>query len=181
VCLLGNDASWTPFQLVVNEGGMHSLMIMHAMVDDSAQYTCVARNISGEAHFSVSVTVEESDRVTAPSFVQKLINRQIKEGESVTLQVRAVGMPTPMMTWHKGAREIFPGENYRIDTNHGVTTLTIDSATLGDSDWYQCTARNSVGTSSTKAKISVEGTFWRPELILRLKKTHEFPNFSQFF
>lgn len=142
---------------MVNEGGQHSLMILHAMVDDSAQYTCVARNISGEAHFSVNVTVEESDRITAPSFVQKLVNRQAKEGDSVTLQARAVGMPAPVMTWHKGARELFPGANHRIDTQNGVSTLVIHTATVGDSDWYQCTARNAAGTSSTKAKVSIEG------------------------
>lgn len=136
---------------------MHSLMITHAMVEDSGQYVCVARSISGEAQFSVNVTVEENDKLTAPSFVQKLLNRQIKEGESVTMQARAVGMPAPVITWHKGAVEIFPGQEYHIDTRNGSSTLSIDNATLGDSDWYQCHARNSVGTSSTKAKLTVEG------------------------
>ncbi|XP_055338080.1 LOW QUALITY PROTEIN: titin-like [Paramacrobiotus metropolitanus] len=146
---------WT-HKLIVNESGAHSLMITHAMLDDGGQYRCVARNISGETQFVVNVTVEESDKLTAPSFVQKLINQQVKEGEPVTLQARAIGMPAPTITWHKGAVEIFSGPEYRIDTRNGVSTLVMDNATLGDSDWYQCHARNSVGTSSTKAKVTVE-------------------------
>ena len=110
-------------------------MITSPSVDDSGQYVCVAKNISGEVYFTVNVSVEPTDKLTAPSFVQKLMNKQAHQGESVTLQARAVGMPSPTITWHKGAREIFSDDRYRIDTRNGASTLNLDNVNVDDSDW----------------------------------------------
>ena len=44
-------------QIVVNEDGIHSLLIMSATRQDSGSYTCVARNKAGEDTFSVTLTI----------------------------------------------------------------------------------------------------------------------------
>jgi hypothetical protein len=44
-------------QIVVNEDGIHSLLIMSVTRHDSGVYTCIARNKAGEDTFSVTLTV----------------------------------------------------------------------------------------------------------------------------
>ena len=44
-------------QIVVNEDGIHSLLIMSATRHDTGVYQCIARNKAGEDTFSVTLTV----------------------------------------------------------------------------------------------------------------------------
>ena len=44
-------------QIVVNEDGIHSLLIMSATRHDTGIYTCIARNKAGEDTFSVTLTI----------------------------------------------------------------------------------------------------------------------------
>jgi hypothetical protein len=42
---------------VVNEGGVHSLLILNPQLGPAIEYTCVAKNKYGEAPFTVHITV----------------------------------------------------------------------------------------------------------------------------
>lgn len=44
-------------QIVVNENGIHSLLIISATRQDTGVYTCIARNKAGEDTFTVTLTV----------------------------------------------------------------------------------------------------------------------------
>lgn len=46
------------FQMIVNEGGVHSLLIAYARPEDSGLYRCEAKNRAGQAKFTVGLTVE---------------------------------------------------------------------------------------------------------------------------
>lgn len=48
----------------------------------------------------------EKELVVAPKFVERFTTVTVKEGESVTLSARAVGTPTPRITWQK-VRKIY--------------------------------------------------------------------------
>lgn len=45
--------------------------------------------------------VVEKELVVAPKFVQRFTPLNVNEGETVTLNVRAVGTPVPRITWQK--------------------------------------------------------------------------------
>ena len=44
-------------QIVINEDGVNSLLLVAASRHDSGTYTCVAKNRGGEDTFTVNVTV----------------------------------------------------------------------------------------------------------------------------
>ncbi|OQV25891.1 Titin [Hypsibius exemplaris] len=150
-------------KIIVNESGEHSLMITHADMTDTGQYTCVAKNYSAETSIEFSLIVEETDKLMAPTFVQRFRNTCVLEGSTVEFFSRAVGIPQPIISWLKGAREIMPDyKGVQITTKSGASTLIMTSVIPSDSDWYVCTARNSAGVASAKAKLTVEP---KPRLI----------------
>lgn len=144
------------FQVIVNESGEHSLMITHASLEDTGQYQCVAKNYSAETTIEFSLIVEEADKLIAPTFVQRFYNTTVQEDSSVQFFARAVGIPMPIISWLKGATELQSNERILIETKQGSSTLTINNVLPGDADWYLCTARNSAGVASAKAKLAVE-------------------------
>jgi hypothetical protein len=91
-----------------------------------------------------------------PKFVERMKNYTIVEGQSVALSCHAEGVPVPMMSWQKNNKMIVPGQDYRVETVAGRSTLYIDRATMGDSAWFQCSAVNIAGTASTRSKLVVQ-------------------------
>ncbi|XP_055350635.1 titin-like [Paramacrobiotus metropolitanus] len=128
-------------KIIVNESGEHSLMITHASLDDTGQYHLI---------------VEEADKLIAPTFVQRFYNMTAQEETTVQFFARAVGVPMPIISWLKGATELQPSDRIHIETKQGASTLTIHNVMMEDADWYLCTARNSAGVASAKAKLTVE-------------------------
>lgn len=96
-------------KILVNESGNHALMITGASVSDSGVIQCVARNKGGEASFQVRLSVIEREQVVAPKFVERFTTIHVKEGEPVSLCVRAVGTPIPKLTWQKDGAPVNQG------------------------------------------------------------------------
>eukprot|EP00106_Octopus_bimaculoides_P016754 XP_014784196.1 PREDICTED: titin-like isoform X3 [Octopus bimaculoides] len=143
-------------KVVVNENGIHSLIILSATRQDHGQYRCVARNKAGEAVFFVTLNVMERQEIHPPHFVERLQNYNAKENQTVTLTCTAVGCPLPMMSWQKDAR-MLSSKDYDISTENGRSTLTIKNATPADSAWFQCSAVNVAGSALTRARLNVIG------------------------
>lgn len=59
-------------------------------------------------------------------------------------------------TWFKDGRMMTENE-YRIDTNHDVSSLIIDQLSPADSANYTCHVENSAGKDSTFTVLSVKG------------------------
>jgi len=58
-------------------------------------------------------TIPEREQMQPPKFVERMQNYTIVEGQSVTLTARAVGTPTPMMSWQKNNRMLTPSKDYK--------------------------------------------------------------------
>jgi hypothetical protein len=164
------------FKVVVNEGGIHALMIMAVYPCDTGTYTCVASNRIGDATFSVRLMVVQKEQTVAPKFVERFETINVKEGEPVSLHCRAVGTPLPRITWQKDGVQIYSRPpDIDIKTFEGTSTLYLNRVTTSSSGWYQCTAQNQAGTAATRAKIYVEAekriTTGEP-IKLNLPKTH---------
>ncbi|XP_022243271.1 titin-like [Limulus polyphemus] len=143
-------------KLLVNEGGVHSLMITAASKEDAGTYICIAKNKSGEMRSDFNLTVIEKEQVVPPKFVERFQSIHVKEGESVTLHCRAVGTPVPRITWQKDGVQIHSQPpNIIIETQGGSSTLNFNQVTAKDSAWYHCTAQNQAGSSSTRGRLHV--------------------------
>jgi len=97
---------------------------------------------------------------TAPHFVERLSARTAAEGSAVTLSAEVVGVPTPTVLWNKDGQQLTPpaGDKkpYHIAMDGGRATLRFDRVMPTDAGWYQCTAMNSAGTATSRAKLTVQ-------------------------
>lgn len=146
------------FKVVVNEGGVHALMIMAVYPCDTGSYTCVASNPVGDTSFTVRLVVVEKEQTVAPKFVDKFQATDVKEGQSVRLECRASGTPAPRMMWQKDGEQIYSRPpDIEIQSHEGSSVLIFNRARPQDSGWYQCTAQNQAGMAAIRAKLHVEG------------------------
>ncbi|CAH1976506.1 unnamed protein product [Acanthoscelides obtectus] len=143
-------------KILVNESGNHALMITSVSRNDSGVVTCVARNKSGETSFQCNLNVIEKEQMVAPKFVERFSTVNVAEGEPVVLNARAVGTPTPRITWQKDGVPLASGPDCRITTDGGASTLDISRAKASDAAWYQCTAQNVAGSTATRARLFVQ-------------------------
>ncbi|XP_014664087.1 PREDICTED: titin-like [Priapulus caudatus] len=150
--LVSDDAA---HKVTVNEYGVHSLLIFAADVRDAGSYICVARNPMGESSFSVKLTVVPRERVMPPKFVEHFPSVRANEGEHVTFHCRAVGEPTPTLTWHKDGIQIVPSRDIQIDSHDGTSMLVMPRCRRDDAAWYECTAINVAGSVTTRGKLDV--------------------------
>jgi len=143
-------------KILVNEQGIHSLMITVATVGDAGTYTCVAKNKNGEASFEVNLVVDQRQAVVAPKFVERFQTSHIKEGDQCELACRAQGVPVPLLSWQKDGNHIQSQPPYlSIMTEEDRSTLTINKASGDDAGWYQCSAVNLAGSAATRARVYV--------------------------
>ena len=146
------------FKVVVNEGGVHALMIMAVYPCDTGTYTCVASNPVGESSFTVRLVVVEKEQTIAPKFVDKFQATDVKEGQSVRFDCRAIGTPYPRMMWQKDGVQIYSRlPDIEIQSHEGSSSLIFHRVQPQDSGWYQCTAQNQAGTAAVRGKLHVEG------------------------
>lgn len=143
-------------KILVNESGNHALMITTVSRNDSGVVTCVARNKTGETSFQCNLNVIEREQVVAPKFVERFTTINVAEGEPVRLHARAVGTPTPRITWQKDGAPIMSSPDIRIAIDGGASTLDIPRSKVSDAAWYQCTAQNVAGSTATRARLFVQ-------------------------
>lgn len=143
-------------KILVNESGSHSLMITNVSRFDGGVVTCCARNKSGEITTQANLVVLEKEQVVAPKFVERFTTVNVREGEPVRLNARAVGTPCPRITWQKDGAQVIPNDNMYLGVDGGATALDIPQAMAADAGWYQCTAQNVAGSTATRARLFVE-------------------------
>jgi titin len=105
-------------KILVNESGNHALMITSAQIFDSGVIQCIARNKGGEAGFQCRLSVVEKEQIVAPKFVERFTTVNVKEGEPVGLNVRAVGTPIPKLSWQKDGVPISSGNIHHQRSIH---------------------------------------------------------------
>ncbi|ESO86305.1 hypothetical protein LOTGIDRAFT_167354 [Lottia gigantea] len=143
-------------RIVVNENGIHSLIIKFVSRRDAGTYNCLALNKAGEDRFTITLNVTPKEEKQPPRFIERVQNFTVKEGNPVTLSCHAVGMPTPLMSWQKDGHHVTPTHDMRVNTEGGRSALYIEDTKLSDAAWYQCTAANTSGSATTRAKLVVQ-------------------------
>lgn len=143
-------------KILVNEQGNHSLMITNVSRYDGGIVSCIARNKAGEMAAQAKLVVLEKELVVAPKFVERFTTINVREGEPVLLNARAVGTPIPRISWQKDGIAVTSNQNVHIAIEGGATTLDIPRSNATDAGWYQCTAQNVAGSTATRARLFVE-------------------------
>lgn len=130
-----------------------TLRIKNATYTDHGVYKCIASNAAGADTISVRLTVAAS-----PPVIQqlKIENFALSEGSNVYLNCTARGVPLPKIIWSTPSgvqlrsSEFVKGLNLFVFNNG---TLYIRGLSLTNVGKYECTATNTVGTSSRAVSL----------------------------
>ncbi|KAM7446457.1 hypothetical protein ABFA07_005120 [Porites harrisoni] len=120
-------------------------MIKDVTSQDRGVYTCKARNILGMMTSSATLTVQVRALIT-----HKSSSITVEEGQNVSLQCKATGLPAPRVTWRKAFSKLPVKRSSIVNGN-----LSIHSITKADSGTYACSAKNVLGDDSAVAVVMV--------------------------
>uniref|UniRef100_A0A8D8TU96 Muscle M-line assembly protein unc-89 n=1 Tax=Cacopsylla melanoneura TaxID=428564 RepID=A0A8D8TU96_9HEMI len=160
-----------------------SLTIDETFAEDSAKFTCVARNSAGAAETYAFLSITEcdpqEDQITAPKFSLKLENVKFKvptttsspdvECQLVRLVCHVTGQPPPTVVWFKEGEEIVEEEGkYRCLLRGGEAVLEIPNAGLDTVGRYECRATNRLGSESSSALVELDSDLPAPKVLVPL-------------
>ncbi|GAB0092620.1 Obscurin [Sergentomyia squamirostris] len=140
---------------VCQPNGIIGLVIDCARPEDAGVYTCKVMNklgdIEGKAHAEVEPKPQK------PGFVAELKDANGVEGFPITMEVKAVGHPTPEIKWTHNGEEIKPSEHFKIATTpKGASALIVDRVEPKDAGEYKVIATNDEGVAACRAILSVK-------------------------
>ncbi|KAL1020923.1 hypothetical protein UPYG_G00006440 [Umbra pygmaea] len=107
---------------------------------DAGEYQCTADNTQGKAIHTYTVSVE-----AAPYWIKEPLSQLYAPGETVKLDCKADGIPSPAVTWSINGipiKGIDPDP--RRTVQNGV--LILEDVNFDDTAVYQCQAQNKYGT-----------------------------------
>ncbi|KAM7013277.1 palladin isoform 2-T2 [Tautogolabrus adspersus] len=153
-------------KMLVRENGVHSLVIEPVTSRDAGIYTCIASNRAGQNSFNLELIVAAREMHKAPSFVDKLQNTSVAEGNPVRLECRVTGVPYPQIFW-KRENESITHNTDRVSMhqdNCGYLCMIIQPAMKEDAGWYTVSAKNDAGIVSSTARLDVHTQWQQPNL-----------------
>uniref|UniRef100_A0A670XYF3 Ig-like domain-containing protein n=1 Tax=Pseudonaja textilis TaxID=8673 RepID=A0A670XYF3_PSETE len=128
-------------KIVIKEDGTQSMIIVPAMPSDSGEWVVIAQNRAGKASISMTLTVEAREHLVRPSFIEKLKNTSVKEGDKLEMNVKAQGNPNPDIVWLKNSDIIVPHKypNIKNETSskkNQKVQFPLEKTSLGLPDPY---------------------------------------------
>uniref|UniRef100_A0A8D0H1Q6 Neuronal cell adhesion molecule n=1 Tax=Sphenodon punctatus TaxID=8508 RepID=A0A8D0H1Q6_SPHPU len=138
-----------PINRTVYENFKKTLKIRTISEADSGKYKCVARNLLGSTHHTITVTVK-----AAPYWITAPANLVLSPGEHGTLICRANGNPKPNISWLTNGVSIAiapEDPSRRVDGD----TVIFSDVQERSSAVYQCNASNEYGYLLANAFVNV--------------------------
>ncbi|CAJ0956027.1 unnamed protein product [Ranitomeya imitator] len=144
---------WTGGQ----NGGISSRASVHqgvlrfssTQLSDEGHYTCRVHNSFGQHVAVADLRVHSGnlpDVQVSPEFTE------VREGDTARLYCRALGSPTPTISWRKQHGVLSPkARTERTD----IATLLIPSVTVADAGTYLCVGTNSAGSTHKQIEVIV--------------------------
>ncbi|GAU87381.1 hypothetical protein RvY_00244-2 [Ramazzottius varieornatus] len=143
-----------------------SLEIQEPDYRDGGTYRCIIANERGEITANLNLNIEappdeEEEGLFAPVFSGKPKIIPSADGSKVTLEVRCRAEPEPKSLWKLGTTEIRKSSRHtiedKIEYEEFVHRLIITNPSKKDAGIYSCTLKNSVGESTAKLTLNIEG------------------------
>uniref|UniRef100_A0AAY5KQ77 Neural cell adhesion molecule L1 n=1 Tax=Esox lucius TaxID=8010 RepID=A0AAY5KQ77_ESOLU len=114
---------------------------------DAGEYQCTASNPQGKAIHTYTVSVE-----AAPYWTKEPVSQLYAPGETVRLDCKADGIPSPVVSWSINGIPITDPDHRRL-VRDGV--LILKDVAFDDTAVYQCQAHNKHGTILVNTYIYV--------------------------
>ncbi|NWW32457.1 SPEG kinase, partial [Panurus biarmicus] len=196
VCMISGTppptVTWTHFGLPVQEGenvriqqdgGLHSLVIVHVGSEDEGQYKATARNIHGHVECSAELYVEEprpsaasqisklekmpsipeepeqveaeTECFTMPDFLKPLHNLDVVESKEAVLECQVAGMPYPSITWYHNGSRIDSTDDRKMMQYKDIHRLVFTAVSHAHAGVYKSVIANKVGKATCYAHLYV--------------------------
>ncbi|XP_063378104.1 protein sidekick isoform X1 [Cydia fagiglandana] len=158
-----------------------SLVISDLKMDDMGIFQCIASNEAGESSIYTWLKIKTKQHIRVPRSQMKLIrvrtadkkaktfkfdtgtsppvmqsppaNLTVLDGKDATIACRAIGAPTPNVTWYFNDSLIINLSARLQALEHG--DLLITSTTTADTGKYTCVRANDAGSVSGEAYLTV--------------------------
>ncbi|XP_017959439.1 neogenin isoform X1 [Drosophila navojoa] len=139
-----------------------ALEIDEVNANDRGAYQCNVTSgtsywLSSKMSLNVKKPVEAgAEQAVAPSFLVGPSPKTVSEGETVTLDCVANGVPKPQIKWLRNGEEL---DLNHLDSRFSITgtgSLQISGAEDIDSGNYQCRASNTVDSLDAQATVQVQ-------------------------
>ncbi|XP_050099300.1 twitchin isoform X8 [Anopheles aquasalis] len=91
-----------------------------------------------------------------PEFTKKLKDVVAADGEPLQLNCHVNGDPLPQIVWTKDGKKLSSSDVIDIKYKSGIASLRINELFPEDKGVYVCTAKNSMGESSTQCTLDVK-------------------------
>lgn len=151
----------------LEEDGVHTLLIIEVVPEDTGKYECVAMNNAGEARCEAECVVQAPSTPSrlskpttpggekSPTVIEPLKDQTIREGQAVAFRCKITGKPVPQIKWQKGDKVIKPSKYFQMVKEGDFCTLKISEAFPEDEGVYKCIASNPAGTITLQANLRV--------------------------
>uniref|UniRef100_A0A669DKQ8 Myosin light chain kinase, smooth muscle n=1 Tax=Oreochromis niloticus TaxID=8128 RepID=A0A669DKQ8_ORENI len=173
------------FIVLANEGGLCSLTIDKALLEDEGQYKCRAENSAGKAECSCTVLVDGENKALVlsqifpsvphvlllikkptpktppkqalpPQILQFPEDMKILAGEKVEILCKFSGAPPITCTWLKFRKPIQEGsDDISIESNDSSSRLTIGSGQQEHCGCYTIELKNSYGLRQAALNLTI--------------------------
>ncbi|VDM62824.1 unnamed protein product [Angiostrongylus costaricensis] len=121
-------------------------------------------------------------KTIAPDFIQRLISKEVVEGNELKWTVRVTGDPKPRVTWLRDGVEIPDCEEVRIiDEGNGIHSLIIVRVEMADSGQFTCLAENVAGEARSTADLVVRSVNGRPGSYFHVTKVTQEKQVVEFY
>ena len=141
-----------------------NLVIHDVTLADDGYYSCIAENEAGSDSIKIALNV-----LMRPVIFKKWEVLPV-EGETITLECEARGVPEPHVSWYMDDEPVEPSNHFDIDEQK----LIIYEIENEDSGEWKCVAENEVGSAEESENIQVQSI---PE-ILQEKQKEEITEFE---
>ena len=133
------------------------LIIYNVTPSDSGLYQCTSVNMLGQAMIVFSLTVSVPPSASISSDVN------VTEGDTIKMNCRSIGIPTPSLTWRHNGSLVNVMERVSITIEEsgegdrgGVSSLlVITNVSLIEAGSYTCSANNTAGYSEYTQTVLV--------------------------
>ncbi|XP_044317961.1 neogenin isoform X3 [Drosophila rhopaloa] len=129
---------------------------------DRGSYQCnvtsgSASRLSSKTNLNIKKSTElGADNAVAPSFLVGPSPKTVREGDTVTLDCVANGVPKPQIKWLRNGMDLDLNDLDSRFSIIGTGSLQISSAEDIDSGNYQCRASNTVDSLDAQATVQVQ-------------------------